>query len=286
MAHEGKKMKRNDRFFTLIELLVVIAIIAILAAMLLPALQQARARAQSSNCTGNLKQLGTSSTQYMDDHDGFWPADKAGLKSWVWGMWAGKYIGGGHAGVDAKDLYTTFRTWATKESNLKMIQCPSLPVHPNQTYIQSYGSQYNYNEAPNLLARVGYYLKSSSFNKGYKGTSKSAADKVSDSVSPSQRVMFADSAYVDTAAGEMYQRSSLYVWKTGTGSSYGHLYAAHNGRVMLVAMGGNVASGDMDSVKNSYFFPTAATAGFTSGLPTSYFNIELNKIVERDADGF
>ncbi len=63
----------GERAFTLIELLVVIAIIAILAAMLLPALAKAKATSLRIACTNNLRELGLASRMYVDDNQGSYP---------------------------------------------------------------------------------------------------------------------------------------------------------------------------------------------------------------------
>ncbi len=74
------------KHFTLIELLVVMAIIAILAAMLLPALNQARARGEAISCINTLKNLGHMFNFYADDNNGLLPAvnrDGSGEGFWT-----------------------------------------------------------------------------------------------------------------------------------------------------------------------------------------------------------
>jgi len=107
--------------FTLIELLVVISIIAVLAALLLPALARAKQRGQRAGCLSNLKQIGVSFTLYLNDNaDRF--MDRRDLKSSLpggyhpWSSWPPSDPRGGWAALVLRDFGTSGSLWSCPAS--------------------------------------------------------------------------------------------------------------------------------------------------------------------------
>src|SRR5262245_16256164 len=78
--------------FTLVEMLIVIAVIGTLVALLLPAIQSARASAQKTSCANRLHQIGVAMTLYCDNNAGFFPknAHAGAGKSWIYTL--GPYL--------------------------------------------------------------------------------------------------------------------------------------------------------------------------------------------------
>ena len=128
-SHSGYKHNLKPMGFTLIELLVVIAIIAILAAILLPALNSARERGRAASCINNLKQLGNAFDMYVGDWD-YYPRGGSGVNP-SWTHYLAPYYG---ASVTASNLFDATQS-------VPMLLCPSDAEPMHSTANQSLGGK-------------------------------------------------------------------------------------------------------------------------------------------------
>ena len=240
------------RRFTLIELLVVIAIIAILAAILMPALQQARDRAMSTKCISNLKNCGTLAQMYLDGHQDYWtaglfPANNS-LMPWFVELARAKLIGGP----------TTRGTCHQNRDSLTL--CPSISIDNtlNGFYPQSYGSS---------TAGMGSY-STYPYYKTNDPKSTEAAGETTE-VMPSARVWLIDSASSFHGNHPIYQLTGWSSSGNTQSDGVGYAIAIHGGRVNLLSFSGSVSSEDPRGLY-AWFSPYVVTGGVGNNRVSCY----------------
>ena len=108
-------MKINFRSFTLVELLVVIAIIAVLASMLLPALNKSRQKAREITCINNLKQLGTYTQLYLGDFNGVMLTEHDPSNT----VWSTNLLRAGYLNADDRKTYNCPSAMEPEDSDQK-----------------------------------------------------------------------------------------------------------------------------------------------------------------------
>jgi prepilin-type N-terminal cleavage/methylation domain-containing protein/prepilin-type processing-associated H-X9-DG protein len=201
--------------FTLIELLVVIAIIAILASMLLPALNQARDKAKSINCISNLKSCGMFTTFYANDYDSNYLCyARTTINGYIPTSWGGNLYEMGYI----KDP--------------KIMSCPSSPnkVQRNSADNRFYNIYGTYNSPATKFPKFG--LDNGVWTNAWRGITIKRVSKPSD-------LFFLADGHRDSYIGSPDYFDQC--WVIGLNTAY-TLYARHSRQINAWFIDGHAAS--------------------------------------------